>query len=178
LLGAVGSGPLPLPAIRNATLGLLGLCLIVLAGRPAHPQPNPNVPPGDGPVTTPVTGVVSIESDLQKADNATGILTATGNVRILYPDQRVVATARQAQYFSREGRLVLSGDVDVVQGEGHSIRAERLTYLVQNERLLAEPSPGDQVITRYRLEMTPPAAAPTATIPPTADLAPGVTPRP
>ncbi|MFQ6537227.1 MULTISPECIES: LptA/OstA family protein [Aphanothece] len=163
---------MPLPAIRHATLGLLGLCLIALPGLPAHPQPNTTAP-GDGPVTTPVTGIVSIESDLQKADNATGILTATGNVRILYPDQRVVATARQAQYFSREGRLVLSGDVDVVQGDGHSIRAEQLTYLVQNERLLAQPSPGEQVITRYRLDTTPPAATPAG-----ADLPPGDAPRP
>jgi len=62
-----------------------------------------------------------------------------------------VATARQAQYFSREGRVVLSGDVDVVQDTGHSIRAERLVYLVERERIVAEPAPGEQVITRYRL---------------------------
>ena len=32
---------------------------------------------------TPLTGLVTIESDLQKADNSTGVVTATGNVRIL-----------------------------------------------------------------------------------------------
>ena len=81
-------------------------------------------------IVTPTSGLVTIESDLQKADNSTGVVTATGNVRIVYPDQRVVATARQAQYFTREGRVVLSGDVDVIQETGHSIRAEKLVYLV------------------------------------------------
>ena len=102
-------------------------------------------------VVTPTSGLVTIESDLQKADNTTGIVTATGNVRIVYPDQRVVATARQAQYFSREGRVVLSGDVDVIQETGHSIKAERLIYLVERERIVAEPAPGEQVITHYRV---------------------------
>ena len=83
-------------------------------------------------------------------------MTATGNVRIVYPDQRVVATARQAQYFSREGRVVLSGDVDVIQDSGHSIRAERLVYLVERERIVAEPAPGQQVITHYRMNVPRP----------------------
>ena len=102
-------------------------------------------------VVTATSGLVTIESDLQKADNSTGVVTATGNVRIVYPDQRVVATARQAQYFSREGRMVLSGNVDVIQDSGHSIRAERLVYLVERDRIVAETAPGQQVITRYRI---------------------------
>ena len=107
-------------------------------------------------VVTPTSGLVTIESDLQKADNSTGVVTATGNVRIVYPDQRVVATARQAQYFSREGRVVLSGDVDVIQDSGHSIRAERLVYLVERERIVAKPAPGQQVITLYRMNAATP----------------------
>ena len=107
-------------------------------------------------VVTPTSGLVTIESDLQKADNSTGVVTATGNVRIVYPDQRVVATARQAQYFSREGRVVLSGDVDVIQDSGHSIRAERLVYLVERERIVAQPAPGHQVITFYRMNAPTP----------------------
>ena len=107
-------------------------------------------------VVTPTSGLVTIESDLQKADNSTGVVTATGNVRIVYPDQRVVATARQAQYFSREGRVVLSGDVDVIKDSGHSIRAERLVYLVERERIVAQPAPGQQVITFYRMNAPTP----------------------
>jgi lipopolysaccharide export system protein LptA len=47
--------------------------------------------------------------------------------------------------------VVLSGDVDVIQDTGHSIQAERLVYLVERERIVAEPAPGQQVITHYRM---------------------------
>ena len=104
-----------------------------------------------GRQVTPLTGLVTIESDLQKADNSTGVVTATGNVRILYPDRGVVATARQAQYFSKEGRVVLSGDVDIIQDNGNSLRAERIVYLVERERIIADPAEGQQVIIRYYL---------------------------
>lgn len=97
------------------------------------------------------TGLVTIESDLQRADQSTGVITASGNVRIVYPDQRVVATARQAQYFSREGRVVLSGDVDIVQQGGNLLRAERVIYLVERDRLVAIPPSGQQVYSRVSL---------------------------
>ncbi|MEB3234027.1 MAG: hypothetical protein VKM98_01240 [Cyanobacteriota bacterium] len=100
-------------------------------------------------------GLVSIESDQQKADNATGIITASGNVRIVYPDRRVVATARQAQYFSREGRIVLSGDVDVIQADGSALRAERVVVLLGSQRVIAEPRQGRQVISTLRLDGAP-----------------------
>lgn len=131
------------PLVRSALWRLTALPLFLSAMlAPALAAPA---------VVTPTRGLVTIESDLQKADNSTGVVTATGNVRIVYPDQRVVATARQAQYFSREGRVVLSGDVDVIQDTGHSIQAERLVYLVERERIVAEPAPGQQVITHYRM---------------------------
>ncbi|MCS5700676.1 LPS-assembly protein LptD [Cyanobium sp. FGCU-52] len=110
------------------------------------------------------TGMVTIESDSQQADNRTGIVTATGNVRITYPDKRMVATSRQAQYFSKEGRLVLSGDVDVVDEDGQRIRAERMVYRLDDERLVAEPPAGRQVYSRLRLQ-TRPAAAPAPIVP-------------
>lgn len=101
------------------------------------------------------TGLVSIESDLQKADNVTGIITASGNVRIVYPDQRVVATATQAQYFSKEGRIVLSGDVDVIQPDGSSLRADRVIVLLATQRVVAEPRKGKQVVSTLRLDAKP-----------------------
>lgn len=88
---------------------------------------------------------ITIESDMQSADNITGVVTAIGNVRIVYPPRGIVSTSRQAQYFSREEKLVLSGDVDVVQDDGNSIRAERVTYNLDQERALANPIPGQQV---------------------------------
>jgi lipopolysaccharide export system protein LptA len=98
---------------------------------------------------------VTIESDLQQADNQTGVVTATGNVRITYPERGMVATSRQAQYFSKEGRLVLSGDVDVIDGDGQRIRAERLVYTLDQERLVARPTPGQQVTSKLRLALPP-----------------------
>lgn len=105
---------------------------------------------------------MTIESDRQQADNRTGIVTATGNVRIRYPARALVATSRQAQYFSREGRLVLSGDVDVIDARGQRIRAERLTYLLGSERLQAEPAAGRQVQSLLRLQGSSAAPPPLA----------------
>jgi lipopolysaccharide export system protein LptA len=119
---------------------VLGLGWFALAGGVVLAEP---------PAVTPTSGVVSIESDVQRADNLTGVVTASGNVRIVYADRRLVATARQAQYFTREGRVVLSGDVDVIQADGPSLRAERLTYLVDQQRLVAEPTGGQQVFSSF-----------------------------
>lgn len=113
-----------------------------------------------GPPPPAPTGLLTIESDSQKADNLTGIITAIGNVRILYPDRRLVATSRQAQYFTNEGRIVLSGDVDVVQEGGNLVQAERVIYLVESEQVLAQPAAGQQVFSQLRLQDTPPAADP------------------
>ena len=121
------------------------------AGAPAVtvPKPEPEPPARIS------TGLVTIESDQQRADQLTGVITATGNVRIVYPDERVVATARQAQYFSKENRVVLSGDVDIVQEGGNLIRAERVVYLVDGERLIAIPPSGEQVFSRVRIQQKP-----------------------
>ncbi len=120
-----------------------------LPAAPGGPEPGGPAPGGDPEAPT---GLVTIESDRQQADNTTGIVTATGNVRILYPDRRLVATSRQAQYFVREGRIVLSGDVEVVQEGGNRIRAERLVYLVETERVLAQPEAGQQVFSQLIIQ--------------------------
>lgn len=128
---------------------------------PARPAAR-NAQPGVAPASDPAGQLVTIESDRQQADNRTGIVTATGNVRIVYPERSMVATARQAQYFSREGRLVLSGDVEVVDKDGQRIRAERLTYLLGSERLQAEPASGRQVQSKIRLQAPASSVAPLA----------------
>ena len=104
--------------------------------------------------------LITIESDTQSADNITGVVTAVGNVRIVYPSRGMVATSRQAQYFSKEAMLVLSGDVDVVQEDGNSIRAERVTYNLDEDRALANPSPGQQVQSTLLLKQSPDAQTP------------------
>lgn len=128
------------------------------ASTPTAASPVATPAPAPAPAVTPTTGQVTIESDLQRADQVTGVVTATGNVRIVYPDRRVVATSRQAQYFSKEGRVVLSGDVDVIQEGGNHLRAEQVTYFVETERVLANPAAGRQVFSTLRIETTPTAA--------------------
>ena len=136
---------------------------------PAATSPTPAQPAATPPATAQParlnTGLVTIESDQQRADQLTGVVTAIGNVRIVYPDQRVVATSRQAQYFSKEGRVVLSGDVDIVQEGGNLIRAEQVVYQVNAERLVAIPPQGQQVFSRMRIPSDPapqPVVAPAA----------------
>jgi len=168
--------------------GCLALSQPLQARSQTAPVEAPSASSANGPITpgaasqTPArqaipTGLVNIESDLQRADQATGVITATGNVRILYPDKGVMATARQAQYFSREGRVVLSGDVDVVRQDGSLLRAEQVTYLVRSERITARPAAQQQVFSRLRLTPAPKPATPTptATATPTATDTPGAT---
>jgi lipopolysaccharide export system protein LptA len=113
----------------------------------------------------PRSGLVTIESDQQQADNVTGVVTAIGNVRITYPDRGMVATARQAQYYTREGRLVLSGDVDVIDRDGQRLRAEQIVFLLNGQRLVALPAKGQQVQTRLRLETRSGSASPRPLLP-------------
>jgi lipopolysaccharide export system protein LptA len=64
---------------------------------------------------------ITLLSDVQEANAITGVVTARGNVQIFYPAQNMQATSAQAQYYSREGRIVLSGDAFVLQ-DGNSIQ--------------------------------------------------------
>ena len=101
-------------------------------------------------------GVITIESDLQSADNSTGVITASGNVRLVHADRGLVATSRQAQYFTEEDRIVLSGDVDVIQADGNLLRADRFTYLLEDGRAIASPLPGQQVFSQWTLQPSQP----------------------
>ena len=101
-------------------------------------------------------GVITIESDLQSADNGTGVITASGNVRLVHAGRGLVATSRQAQYFMEEDRIVLSGDVDVIQADGNQLRADRFTYLLEEGRAIASPVPGQQVFSQWSLTPSQP----------------------
>lgn len=142
------SGPMTAPASTQISPPSQG------APRPAAEGATPTA------IAPRPSGQVTIDSDLQQADQATGIITATGNVRIVYPDQRVVATSRQAQYFTKEDRVVLSGDVDVIQEGGNHLRAERVIYLIKADRVIAEPAAGQQVFSRMVIQQkSAPSAA-------------------
>ena len=116
---------------------------------------SPSAPVEDG-------GLITIESDIQNADSVTGVFTAIGNVRIVYPARGIVATSRQAQYFSKEDRVVLTGDVDVIRDGENSMQAERVVYLLEEEQAVADPSTGAQVFTSVQLDSNNQAEAPLA----------------
>lgn len=127
-------------AVAGTVAALNGGGIAPLGGSPAQAQ--------DG-------GTITLRSDIQEANAATGIITARGNVQIDYPSRRIQATSAQADYFSNEDRIVLSGNVVVTQ-EGNTLRAEVVTYLIEEDRFVATPRPNDQVEAVYVLpEATP-----------------------
>ena len=95
------------------------------------------------------TGLITIESDQQTADNSIGVVTAQGYVRLVHVDRGIVATGRQAQYFMKEERIVLSGDVDIVQKNGDLLQADKIVYSLADERALATPSEDQQVFSQW-----------------------------
>ena len=119
--------------------------------------------------STPMT----VRSDVQEANSETGVVTARGNVQVYYPARNLQATAAQAQYYSRERRLVLSGNVYVLQ-DGNSMRAETMTYLIDEGRFVANPEVDQQVESIYLVEDgdgspgggAPAPVAPNNTLPP------------
>ena len=96
-------------------------------------------------------GTITLRADVQEANAVTGVITARGNVQIEYPVRDIVATSAQAQYFSEENRMILSGNVVVLQ-EGNRLEAETVTYLIDEGRFIALPQPNNQVETTYILQ--------------------------
>jgi lipopolysaccharide export system protein LptA len=106
-------------------------------------------------VTTPGQAL-TLRADVQEANAITGVITARGNVQINYPARQIQATSVQAQYYSREKRIVLQGDVYVLQ-DGNSLRGETVTYLIDEGRFVALPDNGQQVESIYLVQDNPPA---------------------
>ncbi|CCH65772.1 hypothetical protein RINTHM_13120 [Richelia intracellularis HM01] len=64
---------------------------------------------------------------------------------MLYPNLSIQATASQVQYFSKDNRIVLSGDVCILQDNSNSICGETVTYLINEGRFVALPKVNQQV---------------------------------
>jgi len=107
---------------------------------------------------------LTLRSDVQEANAKTGVITARGNVQIFYPARQIQATAAQAQYFSRERRIVLSGNVYVLQ-QGNSLRGETVTYLIDEGRFVALPQTPKQVESIYLVPEATPVASPSPAAP-------------
>ncbi|WP_246564038.1 LptA/OstA family protein [Leptothoe spongobia] len=106
-------------------------------------------------------GSIKLRADVQEADANTGIITARGNVKIDYPEEAIYATSAQAQYYSRERRIILTGNV-FVQQEANTLQAEVVTYLIDEGRFVATPNDNEQVESIYVLPepVEEPTAAP------------------
>ncbi len=110
---------------------------------------------------------LQLRANTTEANAITGVVVARGNVLITYPARSIEATAAQAIYFSKENKIVLSGNVVVLQdGGGNSLRGDTITYLVKEGRFTATPQEGRQVEATYTIQDSPaptpaPAAIPT-----------------
>lgn len=136
-------------SIKLLLQGVLGGVAIALGTHSLLPQlAASQTPPGPTPGPTVVRNPITVLSDIQESNSNAGTIVARGNVFVDYPARNLEATSAQAQYFSNERRLILSGDVLVLQ-EGNSLRAEIVTYLVDEGRLIALPLPNRQVESIY-----------------------------
>ena len=122
-------------AISKLLLAVISLLAIASSSMPPT-QAQPNT-------------ALTIRADVQEANSITGVVTATGNVKMTYPARQIDAVAEQAQYFSKEQRVVLTGNVVVTQEGVNSIKAQTITYLVTEGKFIAAPPNNQQVETIY-----------------------------
>lgn len=91
---------------------------------------------------------LTITSDLQSANSITGIIVAEGNVTLKYPVEQLEARSQRATYYTKEQRIVLEGDVDIMQQQNR-LRAAAITYLLTEGTIEALPAQGGQVESVY-----------------------------
>ncbi len=108
----------------------------------------------DSTFTAEMSAGINIESDAQTTDNLRGVFTAFGNVKITYPQKDIVAFSREARYLKEEGLLILSGDVDLIRKNRDSLQGDRIVYLVEDDRIIADSDFGSQVFLTLLLEET------------------------
>lgn len=115
------------------------------------------------PVNAVAQQTMQLRANTTEANAKTGVVVARGNVLITYPARQIEATAAQAIYFSKEAKIVLSGNVNILQ-EGNRLKGETVTYLVNEGKFVALPEENKQVEATYVIKDTPgdnaPAPAP------------------
>jgi lipopolysaccharide export system protein LptA len=147
MLGSAGVALYELPARGRAADAAPARPASIVAQAPAPSQP------------------LTLRANSTVANAKTGVVVARGNVQINYPARQIQATSAQAVFFSRENRIVLTGNVYVLQ-QGNSLRGETITYLVNEGRFEALPDSNKQVEAIYLIKDVPvPAASPSAASP-------------
>jgi lipopolysaccharide export system protein LptA len=91
---------------------------------------------------------LSIQADTQEANSKTEVVTAKGNVRLNYPSRKVQAQANIALYYIKQKRIVLTGNVLIVQN-GSTLEGESVTYLIEEGKFLVNPKAKQQVRSNY-----------------------------
>ncbi|PSB55131.1 LptA/OstA family protein [Chamaesiphon polymorphus] len=91
---------------------------------------------------------LSIQADTQEANSQTQVVTARGNVQLRYPSRSLQAQANLAQYFIKQQRIVLTGNVTIVQ-DGNTLEGESVTYLIDEGKFIATPKAKQQVRSNY-----------------------------
>jgi lipopolysaccharide export system protein LptA len=137
-----------LPLLKMRRLGLALLLPVAFLGTVALPHPLSSVTAQTPAANRPLT----IRSDIQEYDSKNQVITARGNVQMLYPARQIQATSAQAQYFSKERRIDFMGNVYILQQGGNSIRAEKVTYLIDEGRFVALPQSNRQVESVYMVD--------------------------
>jgi lipopolysaccharide export system protein LptA len=107
---------------------------------------------------------MQLRANTTQADYKSGRVIAKGNVQITYAARQIEATAAEAIYYQKENKIVLSGNVKILQ-EGNRLNAETVTYLVNEGRFVAQPQENGQVEASYVIKDTPTVAPAPASVP-------------
>lgn len=91
---------------------------------------------------------IRIRATRQEANSQTQIVTARDNVQISYPARQLQARSDIAQYYIKEQRLVMNGNVYVKQ-QGNSLQGESIIYTIRDGQFLVTPKPGKLVESVY-----------------------------
>lgn len=91
-----------------------------------------------------------IQADIQEANSKTEVVTARGNVRLNYPSRKVQASANLAQYYIKQKRILLTGNV-VINQNGNILEGESVIYLIDEGKFIANPKVKQQVRSNYIL---------------------------
>ena len=110
---------------------------IPLCAQPSKPQTQPSKPQG-----------LSIQSDTQEANSKSQVVIARGNVQLRYPSRNIQARADLAQYFIKQKRILLTGNVLIVQ-EGSTLEGDSVVYLIDEGKFIANPKLKQQVRSNY-----------------------------
>lgn len=135
-----------LPKLQMRRLGLAVMIPAALMGAIAVPT---SVQTATAQTSAQQGRPLQIKSDIQEYNAKTQVVTARGNVQMLFSARGIQATAAQAQYFSKERQIILTGNVYILQQGGNSIRGEKVTYLIDQGRFVAQPQSGSQVESIY-----------------------------